>query len=146
MRVRVDAVLDASPKRVWAVLADWERQAEWMPDVAWIRVLGPEREGGARLAVKTKVLGIPAVVDRVDVTVWEPPRRLGVEHRGFVRGWGEWRLEPTVDGRTTFGWLEDITMPPAALGELAIRAYGPVQRAMLRRSVRRLGEIVRGGG
>jgi hypothetical protein len=33
-------------------------------------------------------------------------------------------------------------MPPPVLGELALRAYGPIQRAMLRRSIRNLARLL----
>ena len=141
MRLRVEDVFRASPERVWAVLADWEGQAAWMADVAWMRMIGPERELGARLAVRTRVLGISATTDLLQVTRWEPPRRLGVEHLGVVLGTGEWVLEP-VDEGTRFTWVEEVRLPLGMLGELAIRAYGPVQRAMLRRSTRNLRAIV----
>lgn len=149
VRLREGAVFAAPPERVWAVLADWERQAAWMPDVATVRVLGAERELGARLAVRTKVLGIPLTTDLVEVTRWEPPGRLAVAHTGFVTGGGEWVLEEVgPDGRaggtgsTRFTWLEVLRMPPPLLGELALRIYAPVQRAMLRRSIRNLGRLL----
>ena len=137
MRIEEAGVVAAPPAAVWDVLADWERQASWMPDVAWIRVRGDERGAGARLDVRTKVLGVPAVTDDVVVTAWDPPRRLAVEHRGLVKGSGAWRLEPFGAG-TRFVWTEVLTLPGGPLGELAIRAYGPVQRAFLRRSIRNL--------
>jgi carbon monoxide dehydrogenase subunit G len=142
VRIRERAVFDAPPDRVWGVLADWERQASWMPDVAWMKLDGVERELGARLRVRTKVFGVPATTDVVRVTVWEPPVRLAIDHLGFVRGRGEWRLVAATGGRTAFEWEEELTMPPGWLGELAIRAYGPVQRAMLRRSIRNLSRLV----
>jgi carbon monoxide dehydrogenase subunit G len=137
MRIDGSTLLPAEPDRVWRLLVDWERQASWMPDVAWVRVLGPERELGARLAVRTKVLGVPVVTDRVVVTSWEPNRRLGVEHRGLVRGRGEWLLTPAPGG-TSFAWTEELSMPPGRLGELALRVYGPIQRWILRRSLQHL--------
>jgi uncharacterized protein YndB with AHSA1/START domain len=141
MRVAMSAVFDAPPERTWSVLADWERQASWMPDVAWMRVVGHERELGARLLVRTKVFGIPAVTDRLVVTTWEPPSRLAVQHLGLVKGSGEWRLTPVDDG-TRFDWIEVLSLPLGMAGELALRAYGPVQRAMLTRSVRNLRRLV----
>lgn len=145
MRLRERAVLRATPERVWDVLADWERQASWMPDVAWIRLVGNERELGARLEARTKVLGIPATTDVIKVMVWEPPRRLGIVHEGFVRGRGAWLLDPTPGG-TRFTWIEELRMPPPFLGEVALEVYRPVQAAMLRRSVRNLGRLVESGG
>jgi carbon monoxide dehydrogenase subunit G len=144
MRFEERTVLRADPARVWDVLVDWERQAEWMPDVAWIRVVGPERELGARLQVRTKVLGIPIATDEVRVTAWEPPSRLAVDHVGVVVGKGEWNLEPTEDG-TRFTWFEDFRMPPPVLGGFALWIYSPFQRAMLRRSIRNLKRLVEAG-
>ena len=141
MRIEERADLKASPERVWAVLADLEAQASWMPDVAWIRLIGPQRELGARLRVKTRVFGIPLATDSVRVTAWEPPRRLAVEHRGAVVGSGEWRLEPRGGG-TRFIWSESLRMPPPLLGDLALWAYLPFQRLMLRRSIANLRRMV----
>jgi carbon monoxide dehydrogenase subunit G len=143
MKFEERTVLHARPERVWTVLADWEAQASWMPDVAWIRFVGPNRELGARLAVRTKVLGVPMVTDELRVTVWDPPRRLAVEHRGLVRGGGEWFLDPSQAG-TLFLWRESFTMPPPVLGDLALWAYSPIQRRTLRRSIRNLRRLVEG--
>lgn len=137
--------LPAPPARVWPVLADWERQASWMADVAWIRIIGSERELGARLQVRTRVFGIPAATDLVEVTLWEPPRRLCVRHVGIVGGRGEWTLDPAPDGRTAFRWVEEIRMPPRVLGDVALAVYGPWQRRMLRRSIRNLASLVGDG-
>jgi carbon monoxide dehydrogenase subunit G len=141
VRIRMSATFQAPPERVWSVLADWERQASWMPDVAWLRPLGPERELGARLAVRTRVFGIPAATDLMTVTVWEPPARLRIDHTGVVRGWGEWRLDPAGEG-TAFTWLEEFRMPPPVLGDLALAIYSPWQRWMLRRSISNLERLV----
>ena len=141
MRFEERALVRADPKRVWDVLTDWERQASWMPDVARIRLVGSERELGARLEVRTKVFGIPLATDRVRVTAWEPPRRLAIDHVGVVVGVGEWHLEST-EGGTRFVWYESFRMPPPILGGLALLLYSPFQRFMLRRSIRNLKRLV----
>jgi Polyketide cyclase / dehydrase and lipid transport len=141
VRIEERALLHASPDAIWSVLTEWERQASWMPDVAWIRVVGTRREDGAVLEVKTKVLGVPAVTDRLRVTGWEPPHRLEIVHEGLVRGRGEWRLVPLARG-TGFVWLEELEMPFPPLGDVALRVYAPVQRWMLRRSIANLRRIV----
>jgi carbon monoxide dehydrogenase subunit G len=140
MRFEEHSPMAAPPERVWEVLSDWERQASWMPDVASIRVLGPERSLGARLRVKTKVFGVPLATDLVEVTAWDPPRLLAVRHVGVVRGTGEWRLDPAPAG-TAFTWIEAFRMPPPVLGDLGLWVYSPWQRAMLRRSIRNLKEL-----
>jgi len=137
MRIEASAVIAARPERVWSVLADWEGQARWMPDVAWIRVRGTERESGAELEVRTRVLGLPVLSDVVVVTGWRPPSRIAVEHRGLIEGRGEWRLEP-FGGGTRFVWTEELRPPLGPIGELGLRLYRPVQRALLRRSIANL--------
>ena len=141
MRFEQAAVIGAPPERVWSVVSDWERQASWMPDVSRIEVRGPERELGASMAVRTKVFGIPAATDLVRVTVWEPPRRLVVDHVGVVTGTGEWRLDPIDEHSTRFTWIEEIRMMPPVLGSIALWLYAPWQRWMLRRSIRNLKRI-----
>jgi carbon monoxide dehydrogenase subunit G len=131
----------ASPERVWSILVQWERQATWMPDVAWIKVLGPDRELGARLAVRTRIFGLPFTTDQIVVTGWEPPNRLAVQHTGAVSGRGEWRLQGSRDG-TRFTWLESLELGGGPLGDVALRAYLPVQRAMVRRSLANLRRLV----
>lgn len=143
VRLREGALLLAHPERVWGVLTDWERQAEWMPDVAWIRVAGKERGLGARLEARTKVVGLPLTTDILTVTAWEPPLRLGVEHAGVVGGWGVWVLEPVAAG-TRFAWTESLQLPGGRLGDAAFRIYEPIQRWMLRRSIENLRRLVEG--
>ena len=146
MRLVATGELPAPPERAWAVATDWERQADWMPDVAWVRVLGPDRALGAQMEIRTKVLGVPLATDVLTVTAWEPPRRLEVDHRGVVAGWGAWLFEPAGETRTRFTWEEVIHLPPPVLGDAAIHLYGPIQRWMLRRSVRNLRRLLAGSG
>jgi hypothetical protein len=133
--------LRASPDRVWSVLADWRRYAEWMPDVAWVRQVGSGQGASLRLAVRTKVLGVPLVTDEMAVTQWDPPRLMAIEHRGLVRGGGEWRLEPVPSG-TRFVWVEDLSMPPPVLGSLALLVYSPVLRWTFGRSMRNVARLL----
>ena len=141
MRLEVEIAIGATPERVWPILTDWERQATWMPDVAWIRVVGPQRGPGTRLKVRTKVFGMAAVTDQVRVVVWEPPSRVVAEHRGLVAGIGEWLLEEAGEG-TRLTWREALRMPPPVLGDLALWVYRPWQRWMLRRSLENLRGLV----
>jgi hypothetical protein len=112
-----------------------------MPDVAWMRLLGPERELGARLQVRTRVFGLPLANDLMTVTVWDPPRCLAIEHLGVVVGHGEWRLEP-AGGGTNFTWEERLAMRPRVVGDVALWAYSPWQGWMLGRSIRNLKRLV----
>ncbi|MDP9023033.1 MAG: SRPBCC family protein [Actinomycetota bacterium] len=110
--------VDAPPSVVWRVLTDWERQAEWMVDARAVRVTGDRRQGtGVELRVPTRVVGV-TVQDTMRVTVWEPPRMLGVRHTGrLISGVGAFVLEP-VEGGTRLVWWEEVDPPLGALGEL----------------------------
>ncbi|HXF57012.1 MAG TPA: SRPBCC family protein [Actinomycetota bacterium] len=138
MRLVTRAWLPGQPEALWSLLTDWERQASWMPDVAWVRVLGPERGLGAWLEVRTRVIGLPFLTDRLRVTAWDPPRRLAVRHEGVVRGSGEWLLEPLTHG-TRLTWTEDLHLPGPL--DALLRWYRPVLLATFRRSLRALARL-----
>jgi hypothetical protein len=135
MRVEASAVVPVTPPSLWAVLLRWEEQARWMRDADEVRVIGERRDGaGARIAVRTRVLGVPAFTEPLEVTEWDPPRRLALAHRGFVRGSGIWSLEPEGEG-TRLRWTEDLTLPIPLLGEAALLAYRPFLRRLMRGSL-----------
>jgi len=134
--VSADVVLPVDAPTAWAYLIRWERQAAWIPDADEVRVVGSQRDGvGARFAVRTRVLGVAAFTDILEVVRWEPPRLLQIAHTRFVRGAGEWRLDPAGEGRARFTWTEDVRLPVPVLGELALRVYSIVQRRLMRRAV-----------
>ena len=138
MRVSVAVRLALPPEHAWSLLVDWESQPRWMKDADSVRVLGPRREGvGVRLAVRTQVLGVPALTEVLEVERWEPPRRLVIAHRSFVRGLGVWVVEPAVGG-SVFRWVEELHLPFPVLGELALLVYRPLMRRLMRASARGL--------
>ena len=131
MRVEREVVLPVAPERAWAALVDRERQAEWMRDADRVVVTSAAREGvGTRLAVRTRVLGVPLFTEELEVVGWDPPRGLRIAHRSFVRGSGVWSLEPR-GAATVFRWTEDLSLPVPLLGELALRVYRPVMRRLM---------------
>ena len=138
----IDLPLDAGS--VWARLLQWERQPEWMVDAASVRVLTAVGTGiGVRVAVRTRVLGRALMTDVLEVVDWDPPRRLVMERRGFVRGRGEWRLDPISSTSTRFTWAEDLHLPIPLIGEAALLAYRPLMRRLMRRSLSNLAAALR---
>jgi hypothetical protein len=132
MHVSSDALLTLPLERAWATLLRWEDQARWMKDADTVKVLGDRREGvGTTIAVRTRVLNVPVFTERLEDTVWEPPRLLVMAHRSFVRGTGTWRFDPEPSG-SRFTWTEDLSLPIPALGELALLAYRPFMRRLMR--------------
>ncbi len=131
-------MLPTTPDEAWAVLVDWERQADWMLDADRVDVVSAAREGvGVRLAVRTRLLGVPAFTEPMEITVWDPPRRLAIRHGSLVAGTGVWDLVP-VEGGTGFRWTEDIRLRVPLVGELAARLYRPVMHALMGRAQRTL--------
>src|SRR3990170_294110 len=135
MRVRADVLLPIAPEAAFEILARWEEQPRWMRDADRVDVVSTKREGpGTRVAVRTRVLGIPLFTEVLEVVAWEPPRRIFVAHRSFVRGTGEWLLEPEAGG-TRFTWTEELSLPIPVLGELALLVYHPMMRRLMQGSL-----------
>jgi hypothetical protein len=142
MRVEASRDISAVPERVWASIERWEDQSRWIRDAVWVRVLTPERGGlGVRVKVLNRVLLVPLFTEQLEVTGWDPPRRLVMAHRSFVRGTGIWSLRP-ADGGTRFTWTEELSLPIPVLGELALIVYRPVLRRLMRGSLANLQRLV----
>jgi len=134
MRATVETSLPCPPDEAWGVLLAWERQADWMLDVDRVEVVGERREGvGVRLAVRTRILGLPAFTEPMEVVGWEPPRRLAIRHGSVVVGEGTWLLTPEPGG-TRFVWVEDVRLGVPLVGELAALLYAPILRRLMRRA------------
>ena len=142
MRVEASRKLPANPERVWSSIERWEEQSRWIRDAVWVRLLTTEPGGvGARIEVLNRVLHVPLFTEQLEVVGWEPPRRMVMAHRSFVRGIGTWSLEP-VDGSTRFTWTEELSLPIPILGELALLAYRPFLRRLMRRSLASLQRLI----
>jgi hypothetical protein len=130
--------LPLPPEEAWRLIADWELQPRWMKDADSVSVLGERREGtGVYLAVSTRIYGVPLFTERLEVVAWNPPRRLVMAHRSFIRGVGVWRLDPVPDG-SLFRWIEEISLPIPVLGAIALAVYRPFMRRLMRAAVRDL--------
>jgi carbon monoxide dehydrogenase subunit G len=130
----------APPEAVFQAVADWERQSDWVAFTTVTAEGGPHRVGERLLAV-TKVAGV-GFSDPMEVTRWEPPRRVDVRHLGRVlRGTGTFLVEPAPGG-AWFVWSEDLDLPLGVAGRLGFAVVGPAFRRMLRRSLRRLARMV----
>jgi hypothetical protein len=142
MKVSAQIELALPPGEAWRRLLAWEDQITWIQDAASVRVLTSHRGGaGVIVAVRTRVLGVPLLTDRLEVTVWDPPRRLVMAHRSLVRGVGEWLLQP-AGGGTRFTWTEELALPVPILGELLLLAYRPFMHRLMRRSLSNLERTV----
>jgi carbon monoxide dehydrogenase subunit G len=142
MRVRVQArvAIAAPPEVVWDALTDWEGQSGWMVATAVTAEPGGHRVG-ERLTAVTGVAGV-GFHDPMEVTGWDPPRRVEVTHLGrVVRGTGIFAVEPAPGGAWCL-WVEDLDLPLGPLGRLGFVPLRPLFQLMLHRSLRRLARQV----
>jgi Polyketide cyclase / dehydrase and lipid transport len=135
MQVSRSLVLPTTTQEAWDVLMDWERQADWMLDADRVTVVSGIREGiGVRLEVRTRLFGVPAFTEPMEVTGWDPPRELVIRHGSLVAGTGTWTLDP-VEGGVRFTWVEDISLAVSIVGEFAARLYAPILRVLMGRAM-----------
>jgi hypothetical protein len=136
--VEREIVLPVPLEEAWTVLMDWERQADWMLDADRVTVVSEQRDGvGVRLAVRTRIFGVPAFTEPMEVTGWDPPRRLEIRHGSLVAGAGTWTLDP-IEGGTLFTWREDIRLAVPVVGGPAAVLYRPVMRVLMDRAMQGL--------
>ncbi len=143
-RIRVTIEIDASPTDVWSVVEPIERHVDWMADAESIEFTSERRRGvGTTFVCRTKV-GPIRLDDRMEITEWEPERRMGVRHSGIVTGSGAFRLEPLDLGRRThFVWEEELDFPWYLGGRLGAAVGGPLVMARIwRANLRRLRALV----
>lgn len=142
--IEVGIEIDATPARVWEVVEPVERHVDWMHDAVAIRFTGEQTRGvGTQFFCDTKV-GPFRLVDRMEITEWEPGAVMGVRHIGMVTGTGRFTLEPIDLGRRTrFVWEETLVFPWWMGGPLGALIGGKVVLAAIwRRNLRGLRRLV----
>ncbi len=145
MRVRVGITIAAAPATVWQTIEPIERHVDWMADAESIRFTSHRTRGtGTAFDCVTRI-GPFRLVDRMVVTEWEPPRAMGIEHRGVVAGRGRFTLRRTVRNHTRFRWTERLRFPWWLGGPVGALAAWPVLRLVWRRNLRRLKSLVETG-
>ncbi|MEY4291547.1 MAG: hypothetical protein RL130_1489 [Actinomycetota bacterium] len=138
--LRISFTVNAPCEKVWAKIADWPSQGEWMLQTK-VWVTSNQNEGvGTTIAAFTgplyflyprfKFLGL---LDLMTVTDWQPPHRCDVEHVGKVlKGSGSFRLTPLEADRTRFDWSETILAPRALFLVVAPFFYAGVRISLAR--------------
>lgn len=126
--------IDAPRDVVWAKLADLGSHAEWMTDARSIEFEGEPRSGaGTRMKVHTRV-GPLRTNDYLEVTDWEPGRRIGVRHGGLVTGVGHFTLDAMAGG-TRVTWRERLSFPLWLGGYLTSLVAAPFLARVWRRNL-----------
>jgi hypothetical protein len=141
-RVRASVIIEASPEVVWTAVEDIATHVEWMHDAEAIRFTSPQRSGvGTTFDCDTKV-GPFRLVDRMEITAWEPGHTMGVRHVGLVTGSGAFTLRAAGTDRTEFLWDETLRFPWWMAGELGGRIGAVVLAQIWKRNLRGLKQRV----
>ena len=140
-KIRTEILLDAAPDQVWAVLADFDRYAEWNP--LNIRAEG-RAEPGARIRMTFLNLARPgggATIDQTGtLTTCEPCRALAWTGRIPLLFHGRHHFELAPEGRGTrlrhgedLGGLIAATFSTERIARDFTPAYEAVNRALAAR-------------
>ena len=143
-RIRVSTELNATPAEVWDVVEPVERHVDWMADAVAIHFQTEQTRGvGTTFLCDTKV-GPITLQDHMEITEWEPGRKMGVKHTGVVTGSGVFELEPIdLDRRTRFTWTEDLRFPWFLGGRLGEVVGGQfVMKQIWKRNLRKLQQLI----
>ncbi len=142
--VRTEVEVDAPIGVVWQLLADIERQPEWMAEMKAVRLLtdGPIGVGTRGLA-RVRIFGI-GVSDPVEVVAFSPPHRFAIRHEGRFSGEGLITLD-TLDGgrRTRVVWAESLVAP--VFPDLAALVGGPILERIFQADLRAFAALVEDG-
>lgn len=134
--IQVEVTVAATVEEVWDDVSRLETHSEWMMDASAIVFADDQQSGeGTRMEVETRI-GPLRTNDVIEVTAWEPPRRIAVRHEGIVSGTGEFILIP-VGERTRFVWREELRFPLSRGGAVTEFLARPVLIAVWRRNLRR---------
>lgn len=136
-------VCDGPPEAIWDLVTDWEHQDDWMLEASDFVVVSDRREGVGVEAEATIRIGGISTRDRVRVGEWDPPRRLGIEHLGWVTGRGTIELTPVAGGRTHVWWREELNPPLGPLGAAGMNLFKPLMARIFRRDLRILAGLAR---
>ncbi len=119
--------IDVPINKVWAALADWESQGEWMLQTT-VEVTSDIREGvGTSIAAFTGI-GRLGIMDHMTVTSWNPPTICDVVHTGaIIKGTGRFELTALSNTSTRFDWSEEILAPRAIFLLIAPGLYAGVR-------------------
>jgi hypothetical protein len=120
-------VIKAPIERVWAAIADWESQGDWMLQTR-VEVTSQIREGvGTTIAAFTGI-GKLGVMDYMVVTSWQPPHLCDVLHTGkIIKGTGRFQLVALDADTTRFDWSEEILAPRVLFLLIAPGLYAGVR-------------------
>ena len=138
--IKIRIKIKAPIERVWAAIADWESQGNWMLQTR-VWVTSDSRSGiGTSISALTGPLvksGFKfGLLDKMVVTNWQPPYLCEVDHVGkVIKGTGKFELTDLSSEReavTNFDWSETIKAPKVVFLLIYLPTYLGVRISLLR--------------
>lgn len=125
-------IMNVPIEKVWASVADWESQGNWMLQTR-VDVTSSIREGiGTSIAAFTGI-GKIGIMDYMQITAWQPPNICDVLHTGtIIKGTGRFELISIDQESTRFNWSEEILAPRALFLLIAPGLYAGVRISLMR--------------
>jgi len=139
-QIKIRIKIKAPIEQVWAAIADWESQGDWMLQTrVWVT-------SDIRSGVGTSISALTGpfvksgfkfgLLDKMVVTNWKPPRLCEVDHVGkVIKGTGKFELTDSSSKEeivTNFDWSETINAPRAVFLLLYLPTYLGVRISLLR--------------
>ena len=138
--IKISLKIAAQIDNVWAAIADWESQGDWMLQTR-VWVTSDIRSGvGTSISALTGPLVKSefkfGLLDKMVVTNWLPPRLCEVDHVGkIIKGTGKFELTDISRNQevaTNFDWSETIEAPKAIFLLIYLPTYLGVRISLLR--------------
>jgi hypothetical protein len=141
---RTTFAVDAPAEKVWEVLIDFDRWAEWNPSIPSIE---GEPRVGSTVAMTLAMPGRPSAKVKAKLTQVEPDRRLvwdgNIGMDRLFAGHREFLIEPQPDGTVHFTHVEEVSgllfpLFRAVMGEAIRRHHEDLNAAVKERAEERL--------
>ena len=138
--IKIQIKIKAPIEKVWAAIADWESQGDWMLQTR-VWVTSDIRSGvGTSISALTGPLVksgfIFGLLDKMVVTNWQPPYLCEVDHVGkVIKGTGKFELtdlSSEQEAVTNFDWSETIKAPKVLFLLICLPTYLGVRISLLR--------------
>ena len=138
--IKIQIKIKAPIEKVWAAIADWESQGDWMLQTR-VWVTSEIRSGvGTSISALTGPLvksGFKfGLLDKMVVTNWQPPYLCEVDHVGkVIKGTGKFELTELSSehgAATIFDWSENIKAPKVVFLLIYLPTYLGVRISLLR--------------
>ena len=139
-QIKIRIKIKAPIEQVWAAIADWESQGDWMLQTrVWVT-------SDIRSGVGTSISALTGpfvksgfkfgLLDKMVVTNWKPPRLCEVDHVGkVIKGTGKFELtdlSSEQEAVTNFDWSETIKAPKVVFLLIYLPTYLGVRISLLR--------------